>query len=171
MAADMPEYDLWTYAVALYERPGVREACLSLQDSVGLDVNVILFCCYGASTGCDPFDRAMWDAVMGVSRRWQGGVVAPLRQARRMLKPMAEDSDTAPAHLLYNRVVQVELDVERLELADLEKLIAAKKPGLRKPSVALANLDAYTQVVGAPLTAAGQQAIGVIARAAIEDAL
>ena len=32
----------WDFSVGTYRRPGVADACLSLQDRYGLDVNVLL---------------------------------------------------------------------------------------------------------------------------------
>ena len=46
-----PASALWDYAVDLYARPGVREACLALQDRAGADVNLLLLACWLGATG------------------------------------------------------------------------------------------------------------------------
>ncbi|KFC50074.1 hypothetical protein DK37_21675, partial [Halomonas sp. SUBG004] len=37
---------LWDFALALYARPGVEQACLTLQDEAGVDVCELLFHCW-----------------------------------------------------------------------------------------------------------------------------
>ena len=34
----------WNYSLALYARAEVAKTCLALQDRLGLDVNLLLFC-------------------------------------------------------------------------------------------------------------------------------
>ena len=41
----------WAFSLDVYGRPGVAPACLALQDRHGLDVNLLLFCCWAASQG------------------------------------------------------------------------------------------------------------------------
>ena len=41
----------WAFSLEVYGRPGVAPACLALQDRHGLDVNLLLFCCWAASQG------------------------------------------------------------------------------------------------------------------------
>ena len=36
----------WAFSLEFYARPGVAEACLALQDRHGLDVNILLLCCW-----------------------------------------------------------------------------------------------------------------------------
>ena len=71
-----PASALWDYAVDLYARPGVREACLALQDRAGADVNLLLLACWLGATGrrLDPaaLARLQTDALA-----WQEAVVRP----------------------------------------------------------------------------------------------
>jgi len=129
----------WTYSLRLYRRPGVAPACLSLQERLGLDVNVLLFCIWAASRGHRLPAKTMTLAA-GLSLLWSTHVVRPLRHARRFLKPLS-----LPA--LRRDVAKVELAAERVE-QDLLVRLAPKRPAAKfRPAdgaaVAADNIAAY----------------------------
>jgi uncharacterized protein (TIGR02444 family) len=127
----------WDYSLAVYARPGVAEACLALQDRFGLDVNLLLFCCWtgarGQALGPEGLARALEAAGP-----WQEGVVKPLRRARRWLK----GRDGADVQALRARIKADELEAERLEQALLAETLPPG-PGEASPALAAANLKAY----------------------------
>ena len=51
--------DLWTWAVAAYEAPGVAEACLSLQDHNEQNVPLLLWAAWVAVTGRRPDEETI----------------------------------------------------------------------------------------------------------------
>ena len=113
---------LWEFALALYGRDGVEEACLTLQDEAGLDVCELLWHCWlyrhGLTSEADP------DTV----RHWQRDVTAPLRRLRRALKAEARQ-DTGVAELRQT-LKQAELQAEREALSRLQRQ-ALKGCGIR----------------------------------------
>jgi uncharacterized protein (TIGR02444 family) len=130
----------WDYSLAVYARPGVAEACLALQARHGLDVNILLFCCWASARG-----RALSleeiEGLMAAVGPWHEGVVKPLRAVRRWLK----DQETAPgaaAEALRQEVKAQELEAERIEQQILAETLAL---GEGEPAAALAaaNLKAY----------------------------
>ncbi|MFB3151067.1 MAG: TIGR02444 family protein, partial [Alphaproteobacteria bacterium] len=48
---NFPDNPCWDFALVVYRRDGVAEACLALQESQGVDVNVLLFCCWLGESG------------------------------------------------------------------------------------------------------------------------
>lgn len=147
---------LEAYAAALYARPGVAEACLELQDRQGADVNLLLAACWLAARGArlDP-DAA--EQLRELAAAWRENVVAPLRQARRALRPLAADlggsAAGSRAARLRAEVAAVELEAERLVEGLLEAAAAPLRrgpPGGRE--VAAANL---VVLVGAAIADAG----------------
>ena len=42
------EAECWTFALAIYAKPGVAEACLALQDEAGVDVMMLLTTTFAA---------------------------------------------------------------------------------------------------------------------------
>lgn len=137
-------HGLEAYAAALYGRPGVTEACLELQDRHGADVNLLLAACWLAARGVrlDP-DAA--ERLRELAAAWRENVVAPLRQVRRALRPLATDlggsAAGSRAARLRAEVAAVELEAERLVEGLLEAAAAPLRcgpPGGRE--VASANL-------------------------------
>jgi uncharacterized protein (TIGR02444 family) len=128
---------LWDYAVALYGRPGVEQACLVLQDEHGVDVPCLLFVAWlGGVCGVE-LDAAGAREIGSSVAHWQNEVVGPLRQARRRLREAPLPRANAEAAALRARVKAIELDAERIELAALER-IGRDLPARSEPHPALA---------------------------------
>ena len=129
----------WDFAVDLYARPGVETACLTLQNGVGLDVDMLLFCLWLGGRG--ESIAPILDRALAVSEEWQA-VVAPLRAARRALKTLPQDrGDTAR---LRTAVKTCELDAERFEIEALAELAGGEHaPVAAGRSLAEANLKRY----------------------------
>jgi uncharacterized protein (TIGR02444 family) len=130
----------WDYSLAVYGRPGVAPACLALQDRHGLDVNILLFCCWAGQCG-RALSAAELDGLMAAVGPWHQGVVKPLRAVRQWLK----DQETAPgaaAEALRQEVKAQELEAERIEQLILAETLVL---GEGEPAAALAaaNLTAY----------------------------
>ncbi len=147
-----PSNPLWRHALATYRRPGVAAACLALQDQVGADVNLLLYCVWQGRCGRVLAPRALRAAVAAV-RRLQSAVIAPLRQARRALRPL--ELPLAPEALaaLRKRIGALELELEFLETALLHATAAQLPPGHRRHDAAVAtteNLARYLALLPAP---------------------
>ena len=98
----------WRFSLALYARPGVAEALLSLQDSAGRDVNLILFALWLGATRGRRFDPAGL-AAAAAEIAPLNAVVAELRGLRRRLKKSADPGLTS----LRRQVAGLELAAER----------------------------------------------------------
>ena len=78
---------------------GVAEICLELQEQLSLDVNIILFCFWGAHIKDIPTEL-QWEDIIEFSRDWKKNFVQPLRSVRDSLKreinnyPSTEDFET-----------------------------------------------------------------------------
>ena len=139
---------IWDFVLKFYGRPGVSEACIGLQDGVGVDVNMVLFLMWMAGHG-----RAVaaddLKTVSERSRGWQHEVVVPIRGVRRLLKANAPlvDPDTAAA---YRKKVQaVELEGEQLQLNAMAALAQSfKTTATPAAEAARRNLQAFQQVAG-----------------------
>jgi uncharacterized protein (TIGR02444 family) len=153
------------YAAALYARPGVAEACLELQDRLGADVNLLLAACWLAARGVR-LDAAAAGRLRGLAAAWREPVVAPLRRARRALRPLAAGPLGAAAgeraQRLRAQVAAAELEAERLVEGLLEAAVAPLGCG---PSGGLEAAEAnLALLVGASVAAAAPTRI-LLARA------
>jgi uncharacterized protein (TIGR02444 family) len=107
---DAAAEEFWAFSLALYARPGIADACLRLQDTHGLDVNLLLLCCWLARRGCR-LSAADLAAAEARAVPLRARVLEPLRAARRALKTMPGSGAAA----VYAQLKQVELAAEREE--------------------------------------------------------
>ncbi len=142
----------WTFSLDLYSSKEVQAACLELQDSSGVDVNVMLYLLWLASHG-----QALTDAetagVLAVVDPWKTGVVVPLRTARRNLKLPPGAFDGNAAESLRNVVKKAELEAERLQQATLYALrqVGDRASPDRAAAAAASNLSSYGRALGRQL--------------------
>jgi uncharacterized protein (TIGR02444 family) len=152
------ENPFWDFSLLVYHRLGVAEACLALQDRHGLDVNLLLFCCWAGSQG-RRLDAADIERVMASLGDWQNSVVGPLRDVRRRLKDLP-GSASGQLGALRQAVKDCELEAERIEQAMLHDALApssgASFPAAGQATCAAANLTAYLEVAGPPVDFAGR---------------
>jgi uncharacterized protein (TIGR02444 family) len=138
----------WEWSGAAYARAGSAEALLKLQDEFGLDVNILLWCCWCAQTKRPVSDLALREAIQATAE-WSRDVTSVLRKARRALKtpPLAIN-----AGALCNAVKDAELEAERLEQALLENLaggVDAGRVDAHAPDDARFFLARYADLAGA----------------------
>ena len=107
--------DLWRFAEALYQRPGVEAACLLLQTQ-GADV-CLLLCAAWLERRQITCTNERSDALRNIAQPWQQQVVVPLRQLRQSWREQAQ-SDHALAQL-REQIKQLELTAEREQLERL----------------------------------------------------
>jgi uncharacterized protein (TIGR02444 family) len=87
---------LWRFSVAFYERLGVSEALIALQDHAGLDVNLMLFALWIGASGRGRLTSGELAIADLIVRPIRTDIVEPLRALRRKLK---SDPDTDVQHL------------------------------------------------------------------------
>ena len=146
---------IWDFVLNYYGRKGVSEALIALQDSFGIDVNMLLFLVWMAaqrrSLGADDVQR-----VSEASHAWQRNVVVPIRAVRRLLKDNAPlvAPDTAAA--FRKKVQAVELEGEQLQLNAMAAMAATLTP--RRASSAetavLQSLEAFQHITAKTFPAA-----------------
>ena len=107
--------EFWAHSLALYGHREVAAACLRLQDEHGLDVNILLLCCFLARSGRGRLNAADLAAAEARVAPWRAGVIVPLRAARRALKRLSSPGLASSANGLYAEVKRVELAAEREE--------------------------------------------------------
>lgn len=109
---------LWDWALEVYARQPVAEACLHLQDAHGQNVPYLLWAAWMAGEGrsADLKDAAR------MMRTWDAEVGAPLRGVRRALKPSRPPVDDVAREALRDAVKAVELKGERVLMESLEAL-------------------------------------------------
>lgn len=110
--------NLWEFSLSVYGKSGVPNACLTLQNRHGLDVNLVLFCLWlAADSRC--LAGAEVEEAIALSNAWRQKMISPLRVLRTDMKewPSEESvsafSRRADFEELRNKVKAAELEAER----------------------------------------------------------
>ena len=103
----------WSFTLGLYGKPGVAPALIGLQDRLGLDVNMLLYCCWAGADG-RVLSRDDLKAVEAVAEPWQSEVVRPLRALRRRLKGGFGAMPTDRVQAYRKRVNELEIEGEHI---------------------------------------------------------
>jgi uncharacterized protein (TIGR02444 family) len=145
-----PVPSLRDWAFAAYDRPGVQEACLELQDRHGMDVVALLWCIW-AGEHHGVVDSEVMGPIVAETAAWQAEVVTPLRAVRRRLKHAVADASTATAEGEVTAAALTSETRERLrrQVADAE---------LAAEVIQLDRLDAATMVASVTM-ASGVSAV------------
>ena len=108
---------IWDWALEAYGRPGVPEACLTLQDLHGQNTSLLLWAVY-AEVG----DPALLARAASATRAFDAIALSPLREVRRALKPALPPFDDPARLALREDVRALELASERLLMETLARL-------------------------------------------------
>jgi len=170
------EADSWAFALAVYARPGVAEACLTLQNEVGVDVLLLLMATFAAVKRRVLLTPDEIEALDEVCRPWREQIVWRLRTVRTELKTGPQPAPSSETEPFRAQVKAIELAAEKLENQLLAECLPLRPP--EKETVTPEQLRAVLNGVVA-LFAEGQQAkpnagfsslIDAIAEATIQDA-
>jgi uncharacterized protein (TIGR02444 family) len=115
---------LWDWALEVYARQDVADACLHLQDAHGQNVPYLLWAAWAAGEG----RQADLKQAALLMKAWDKDVGAPLRGVRRALKPARPDVESEAREDLRDAIKQVELKGERVLLESLEALSGPAGP-------------------------------------------
>ena len=120
--------NLWEFSLSVYGKSGVPDACLTLQNSHGLDVNLVLFCLWLATDSRCLAGTEVKEAI-ALSDAWRQKMISPLRALRTEMKAWpSEESVSAFSRRtdfeeLRNKVKAVELEAEKWQQQMLTSLV------------------------------------------------
>jgi uncharacterized protein (TIGR02444 family) len=155
------------FALQLYGRVGVSDACLDLQTRHGLDVNMVLFAAFVGAVLRRPLSSADLDRAQRRVDAWHQEVVRPLRAVRQRLKTGPAPAPNEATGALRGKLAQLEIEAELIELDELGALIGEVRSADAISSAAECARAAIETVVKAyndiALNAEDRQAITAIA--------
>jgi uncharacterized protein (TIGR02444 family) len=169
------EAESWTFALAIYARPGVAEACLALQNEAGVDVMLLLMATFAAvkrrqllTTG----EIASLDAACGP---WREQIVQKLRAIRTELKAGPRPAPGEATEPFRAKIKAIELEAEKLENRLLAECLPLKTQGQApvRPGQLRAVLNAvvvhFAGQRGVTMEARLSSSIDTLAEAAMQD--
>ena len=140
----------WRFSLRFYRRREVANACITLQEQAGVDVNLLLFLLWHATQ-----KRALSTAeISELEERiapWRNMTVVPLRSLRRALKSPPALVGNATAEVFRNKVKAAELEAERLQQEAMHELAVPSllgKDAVSLEEAARANIAAYAALCG-----------------------
>ena len=152
MAADFPDHPFWDFSLRVYGSDGVPEACLALQERHGIDVNVMLYCCWLGASGRGALDAGEIAAVCETVEEWHRDIVRGVRAVRQRLKGGLGAAPLALSEPLRRRIAKIEVDLEHVEQLMLAGSLARepdeRRDEPRRLADALDNIGAYYAAAG-----------------------
>ena len=135
----------WDFSNQLYEKIGIAEICLNLQDELEVDVNLLLFCYWIARFRHVP-SKAEWAKIYKFSIDWQKHTVKPIRNARKSLSIKRTSNLEYTDHTELRRQLKInELRAEKIQQDTIQSFIKVKSRENNSFSSdeALTNLSYY----------------------------
>ncbi len=141
MDQDFHPSQLWTFSLEHYAKPGVKQACLRLQDEHDLDVNVALACLWHERRGAVPLSSEDITALLATVAEQRARVVKirPLRREARSV----DDG-------LYRALKRSELLAENLLQRALSEALTEHPDGPQGDG--RASLQRYAEHASKPLS-------------------
>src|SRR6202047_402741 len=109
------EADSWAFALEIYARPGVAEACLKLQNEAGVDVMMFLMIAYAAVRHRIFLNPSEIRTLDETCRPWREQIVRPIRAIRSGLKRGPLPAPNSETEQFRSKVKAIELAAERLQ--------------------------------------------------------
>jgi uncharacterized protein (TIGR02444 family) len=127
------EAESWAFALAIYAKPGVAEACLTLQNEAGIDVMLLLMTTFAAVKHRTLLTRDEIKALDDASRPWREQIVQRLRSVRIELKTGPQPAPNEATETFRSKIKALELEAERFENQILAEHLPLRPPAQQRP--------------------------------------
>lgn len=175
MSSDFPDHPFWDFSLAVYMTEGVGPACIALQERHQIDVNILMFLLWLASTGRGAINDADLAAIMTAAGPWHRAVVRRLRQVRTRMKGGFPPAPDALAETLRKRIGKIEVDCEHVEqlvlAAAVDRSADSGRSAAQRAADAAASINLYFAAIGAEISPRDQAALDVVTRVALQPSL
>ncbi|QIE48151.1 TIGR02444 family protein (plasmid) [Pseudohalocynthiibacter aestuariivivens] len=122
------ESPIWKFALDFYHRPGVSDACLTLQDDANVDVIELLVVLFAGHGLCRDLSTDELAEMRRNVASWREMTVLPLREIRRALKPQRLEFPRHEKEILRAKVKSIELLAEQIQIAIAYQWLTNRPP-------------------------------------------
>ena len=150
----LTDAQFWQFSLSWYARPGVSQACIELQDKLGLNVNLMLLLCWceqqNLQLSAEQIER------LGLSLKvWSEKYTQPLRQLRRQIA-LEDHADESVKHAIFDAEMALEKSEQRLLICAFSHF------NLTKSDEAAQNLTRYVSAADSKAVMGFAKQIAVI---------
>ena len=140
-------HPFWNFSLEVYSKKGVSDACIALQEKCGVDVNILLFCCWTASVGHPVLSKHEVTLLCRTAADWNNDIVQKLRSVRKSFKIKNYKCNEEEVRQLQKQVLEVEIKAEQIEQFKLMRTVAVLEdnsvPEIQKINNAIENIRLY----------------------------
>jgi uncharacterized protein (TIGR02444 family) len=119
----------WAFALAIYAKPGVAEACLALQNEAGVDVMLLLMATFAAVKRRQLLTAGEIASLDEACAPWREQIVRRLRAIRTELKAGPRPAPGEATEPFRAKIKAIELDAEKLENLLLAECLPQRPSG------------------------------------------
>ncbi len=105
----------WKFSLQFYAQPNVASSLISLQDDLGVDVNLVLCCFWSADRGFPVLSQEEINDLNVIVEDWNSSVVKPLRSVRLGIKYLKSDKYTKIREKIREKTKKLELNAEQFQ--------------------------------------------------------
>ncbi len=170
---DFPDHPFWDFSLEVYMTEGVSAACLTLQEALHVDVNVVMFCLWTGASGRGAMTAAEIATLVDTVETWHERVVKGLRAVRQLMKGGLPPAPTELSEPLRRRIAKSEVDSEHVEqlmlAAAVQRTADPARPAAQRAADAAANVAGYLRAIGARADADHATTVAAILKVAFRD--
>lgn len=107
--------ELWTFAVAIYQDEAAKAHCLSIQARYGLSISILLGGIWAGAQGYGRLGATHLEMAIRRGVEWHREIIDPMRALRWRLRQTPPAGLTGRAESLRHRLLDEELEAERIE--------------------------------------------------------
>lgn len=133
--------EFWSYTKLVYGKDDVRERLLALQDTVGADVNLLLYCGWLAESGRGRVDQVQLRRSIATIENWHDSITRALRSIRTDIRNDDSLRQFDDADAVRARILEAEVQSERVAQNRLETTAPLPANSGRKGDIESASRD------------------------------
>ena len=141
----LPQHAFWQFSVQIYQQANVEQMCLKLQKKHGLNVNLLLFCCWVGYQGYGRLHKKDFARALTATNRWHELVTIQLRQVRRRIKQLTGVKQ--PYAFAFETEMAAEQTEQLLLAQTLQKHQRPNNKAEKRFADAFANLIFYLRLL------------------------
>lgn len=148
----LPSHEFWRYSLKLYSKNIVKDICLDLQNQFGVNINIILFCCWHAATSRGGLTTEQIQLLISNIDGWHCEITQGLRHLRALISNIPEQNWTSDLRkdILAHELVSEHIE-QLLMVHTIQTSVQKNHSPQQKFDNCVSSLHHYFACMGIPL--------------------